>query len=133
MDLIDNALNKKINGSNIGDMEAFVRAYYASTPILAEIAKCESHFRQFNPDGSVLHGSSVWSDTGIMQINSFYQGAKAIDKNLDINTVTGNLAYGWYLYQKEGTTPWASSKKCWGKSDVAKNMIKDQDKEVAMR
>jgi len=96
-------------------LSEYVANYFIETPIMAEIARCESQFRQFNPDGSVLRGVVNKSDLGLLQINEYYHGDKAIKLGLDLRTIDGNLAYAKYLYEKEGSTPWNSSKKCWDK------------------
>lgn len=105
-------------------LEAHVRDYFSDAPVLAEVARCESHFTQFNKDGSVLRGVEVRKDIGIMQINEGYHGAEAKALGLDIKTVDGNLAFAKWLYEKYGTDPWSASKKCWGKSEAALAMNK---------
>jgi hypothetical protein len=97
-------------------VDQYVRDYFADTPILADIAVCESHMRQFGSNGSVLHGEVVYEDLGLMQVNETYHGSTAKKLGLDLYTIQGNLAYGKYLYEQEGTEPWNSSKACWGKS-----------------
>lgn len=94
-------------------LEAYVREYFKETPILAEIAKCESGFRQIGKDGKVLRGIVDKSDLGLLQVNEYYHGEKAQDLGFDLTTVNGNLAYAKYLYEKEGTKPWSASAKCW--------------------
>ena len=37
-------------------IEAYVRSQVSDEPILVDIARCESTFRQFNPDGTVVRG-----------------------------------------------------------------------------
>lgn len=101
-------------------VEEYVRDYYADKPILADIAQCESHMRQFDKDGSVLHGEVVYQDLGLMQVNETYHGVTAKKLGLDLYTMQGNLAYARFLYDKEGSTPWNSSKPCWGKTKSAK-------------
>ena len=96
-------------------LESYVREYFAETPILAEVAKCESRFRQVGSDGQVLRGIVNKSDVGLMQVNEYYHGQKAEDLGFDLTAVNGNLAYAKYLYDKEGTKPWNASKKCWNK------------------
>lgn len=96
-------------------LESYVREYFIETPILAEIAKCESRFRQVGKDGEVLRGEVNNSDLGLLQVNEYYHGEKAQDLGFDLTTVNGNLAYAKYLYDKEGTQPWSASKKCWSK------------------
>jgi hypothetical protein len=95
-------------------LEKYVREYFKETPVLAEIARCESTFRQVGKDGKVLRGEANKSDLGLLQVNEYYHGEKAADLGFDLNTVNGNLAYGKYLYDKEGTKPWSASEKCWG-------------------
>src|SRR3989338_8855009 len=50
-------------------VQEYVRGYFAGTPIMAEVARCESHFRQFDRDGSVHRGVVNDQDVGGMQIN----------------------------------------------------------------
>lgn len=95
-------------------LEAYVREYFKETPILAEISRCESNFRQVDSRGEVLRGRVNKSDLGLMQVNEYYHGEKAEDLGFDLTTINGNLAYAKYLYDKEGTRPWNASKKCWG-------------------
>ena len=95
-------------------LENYVRAYFVETPILAEIARCESRFRQVGKDGQVLRGEVNHSDVGLLQVNEYYHGEKALDLGFDLSTVNGNLAYAKHLYDKEGTKPWSASEKCWG-------------------
>lgn len=99
-------------------LEQYVREYFKDTPIMAEIAKCESRFRQFGVGGKVLRGEVAREDLGVMQINEFYHEDTAKALGLDLHTLDGNLAYAKWLYKKEGVTPWYSSSKCWQKSDT---------------
>jgi len=96
-------------------LESYVREYFAETPILAEVARCESTFRQVDRNGEVLRGKVNKSDVGLMQVNEYYHGEKAFDLGFDLLTVDGNLAYAKYLYNKEGVAPWSASAKCWKK------------------
>ena len=100
---------------NPDTLGAYVRAYYRDTPILADIAWCESRMRQYDKDGNLFRGIVVKEDVGVMQINTHYHGEKAKELNLDLSTLSGNLAYAKYLYEKEGTKPWISSSPCWAK------------------
>jgi hypothetical protein len=96
-------------------LENYVREYFRETPILAEVARCESTFRQMDQKtGEALRGKVNKSDIGLMQVNEYYHGEKASELGFDLETVNGNLDYAKYLYDKEGTTPWNASKKCWG-------------------
>ncbi len=96
-------------------MSAYVRQYYAHEPILADIAWCESRMRHLDTDGEIFRGEVNQSDVGVMQINTYYHGEKAEELGLDLHSLNGNLAYALYLYDKEGTRPWNSSRPCWGK------------------
>jgi hypothetical protein len=96
-------------------VEAYVRDYFKNTPILAEISKCESTFRQFDSKGRVVRGRVNSDDVGIMQINEFYHGEKAVELGYDLYTLDGNLGYATWLYSKYGDSPWIHSKPCWKK------------------
>ena len=99
--------------------EVYVRKYYKDTPILADVAGCESSFRQFDSNGNVVMGKVNKGDIGIMQIHKYYNGENAEKLGYDIYTIEGNLAYAKVLYKKFGTDPWSSSEKCWQSSVVA--------------
>ena len=94
-------------------VEAYVQSYFADEPVLIAIAECESHFRQFDKNGSVLRGKALPEDIGIMQINERYHTKTARAHGNDLYTIEGNLAYARYLYKAQGTTPWLASAKCW--------------------
>lgn len=95
--------------------ESYVRQYFADIPIMIQIAKCESRFRQLDSDGDVHRGEINNQDVGVMQINEHYHLDIAEKKNYNIYTLEGNTAYARALYEREGTRPWNSSKSCWGK------------------
>lgn len=101
------------------EMERITRAYLKDTPLLAEIARCESTFTQFNKDGSVLRGKVNSKDVGLLQINERYHLERAKKLNINIYTIEGNLEYGKLLYKEQGGQPWSASKPCWGKSSAA--------------
>jgi len=109
-----NSTQNKSTVENPMTLENYVRAYFVETPILAEVARCESGFRQVGSDGKTLRGEVNKSDVGLMQVNEYYHGEKAETLGFDLETVNGNLAYAKYLYEKEGTKPWNASQKCWG-------------------
>lgn len=96
-------------------IENYLRVQYADTPILVEIARCESTFSQFDKDGNVVRGRVNNQDVGVMQINEKYHADRAQELGLDIHTIEGNVAYAKYLYEQEGAAPWKSSSKCWNK------------------
>jgi len=96
-------------------IEAYVRDYFKDIPLLAEISKCESTFRQFDSQGHVIRGRVNNGDIGIMQINKYYHEEDAVKLGLDIYTIDGNLKYARWLFNKYGSDPWSSSSKCWSK------------------
>jgi len=103
-------------------VEEYVRAYFVGDPIMVEIAKCESQFKQFGKNGQVIqnpHSSAV----GLFQIMASIHTDFADDKlGLDVYSLQGNAAYARYIYDREGTRPWNASKACWSKSQAYKDM-----------
>ena len=94
-------------------VERRVSQYFEDIPILIQIARCESGFRQYDKYGEVLRGLVNSSDVGVFQINKYYHSDRAESLGLDLNTIEGNMAYARDLYNREGTQPWSASKKCW--------------------
>lgn len=99
-------------------IEAYLRKEFADTPVLVDIARCESTFRQFHKDGTVVRGRVDSDDVGVMQINTRYHGDLAKKMKIDLNTVEGNVTYAKYLYSKFGLKPWSASEKCWSKTST---------------
>ena len=94
-------------------IEAYVRKEFTATPILVEVARCESTFRQYDSTGDVVRGKVNPGDVGVMQINEKYHADEAAKLGYDIYTTEGNVAFAKYLYGKYGTQPWSSSSPCW--------------------
>lgn len=94
-------------------LEEYVREYYRDTPILAEIARCETRFRHIGRGGRIIRGELSVDDIGVMQINEFYHGERADKLGFDLHALEGNLSYAKWLYQREGITPWLPSAQCW--------------------
>lgn len=92
----------------------YVREYFSDTPILADIAWCESRMRHFGEDGKIFRGKANPNDVGVMQINTGFHSEDAKELGIDLYSLSGNLAYAKHLYEKEGTKPWRASKPCWG-------------------
>jgi hypothetical protein len=95
------------------EIENEAKKFFKDEPLLVDIARCESHFRQFDEKGNPFRGKVNKGDIGVMQINEYYHGEKSQELGLNIKTVDGNLAYAKYLYKKEGAQPWISSAPCW--------------------
>jgi hypothetical protein len=98
-------------------VEQYVREYFDDEPVMIEIARCESQFRQFDKDGKILKNPNS-SAVGVFQIMSSIHADNGL--GLQIDTLQGNAAYAKYLYDKQGTAPWNDSKACWGKTQSAK-------------
>jgi len=96
-------------------LTAYVERYFADTPILADIAWCESRVRHLGANGEILRGTVDPDDIGVMQINTRYHKKEAEEQGLNLYSLNGNLAYARYLYEKQGTKPWLSSSPCWGR------------------
>lgn len=100
---------------NPESLTSYVEQYYASNPILADIAWCESRMRHLGKDGEILRGTVDPDDIGVMQINTRYHEKKAEELGLDIYSLNGNLAYAKYIYDRQGVRPWLASAACWGR------------------
>lgn len=115
--------NKKISVGKRMTVEEYVRSYFSDIPVMVEIAKCESRFRQYNSNGNVLRGEKNNLDRGVMQINEYYHNEDSERLGYDILTIEGNTAYARYLFEKYGVKPWKSSAKCWGKTAAYSEFI----------
>ena len=98
------------------DTETAVRTYFSDIPVMIQIARCESTFRHTLNDGTVLRGRVDPADTGVMQINKRYHGAKAVELGLNLDEMYDNMEFARDLYERQGTQPWSASKPCWSPS-----------------
>ena len=110
------AISEKTKSTSLQNTKKIVEEYFSDTPIMIDIAKCESEFVQFEQDGSVKRGHMNNLDVGVMQINEKYHLDVSKKLGLDIYTTEGNLAYAKYLYKTQGTKPWKYSASCWNKN-----------------
>lgn len=100
------AVNDSDASTSIPDRAAIemrVREYFSDTPVMIEIARCESNFRQFTDSGSVLEANGM---IGVFQLYGDVHQTSAVALGFDINTLEGNIGYAKHLYQSSGTTPW---------------------------
>ncbi|MCB9805639.1 hypothetical protein H6775_00600 [Candidatus Nomurabacteria bacterium] len=102
----------KLNSEPLTTQEK-VEEYFSDIPILADVAYCESRYRQYDANGNVLRGVVNKADVGVMQINEKYHAATAVKLGYDLYSLEGNMAYARYLYSKQGTKPWVHSSACW--------------------
>ena len=93
--------------------EAAVREYFADIPVMIEIARCESKFRQFTDSGNVLRGGVGQQMVGVFQFFDRYHENPADELGFDIKTLEGNLAYARHMYVQESTAPWDAARDCW--------------------
>lgn len=98
------------------EVEVKVRDYFKDVPVMIEIARCESKFRQYTDSGNVLRGGASGGMIGIFQFFESVHTVPAKNLGFDLATVDGNLGYARHLYEAQGTTPWDPAKDCW---DVA--------------
>lgn len=99
-------------------VEEFVREYFKDAPVMIDIARCESRFRQFDSAGKVLKNPSS-SAMGAFQIMASLHAKNAENSlGVSIYDLEGNAAYARYLYERNGTRDWNASKHCWGKSQI---------------
>ncbi len=95
------------------ESEAKVRAYFKDIPVMIEIARCESAFRQFSDSGSVLRSAGM---IGVFQFFESIHTTGAKTLGFDLATLEGNLGYAKHVHKTQGTTPWNGSSYCWQKS-----------------
>ena len=95
------------------EVESRVREYFEDTPVMIEIARCESKFRQFTDSGNVLRGGSSGGMIGVFQFFESIHAEYAKELGFDIATLEGNLGYAKHVYETEGAVPWNSAKACW--------------------
>ena len=112
-------------------VEKYVEKYFSDIPVLKEVAKCESRFRQEDKNGNILKGTINSFDRGVMQINELYHLDRAENLGYDISELSGNVSYARHLFEREGLKPWNSSASCWKKSQAYADYIKA--KELALK
>lgn len=109
-----------VQSINKEELIKYLKKNFADTPILVEVARCESEFRQFNSNGQVVRGRANKYDVGVMQINEKYHLETAKKMGIDIYTLEGNVAFAKYLHSKYGSDPWSASAPCWSKTVAMK-------------
>lgn len=68
---------------------------------------------------------------GVFQFYGSVHRGGAMALGFDIDTLEGNLAYAKHLFTVSGTTPWNSSKTCWGNAVTSAASSKLSDAEIA--
>lgn len=78
---------------------------------LKEVIKCESNWKQFNQNGTLIISKG---NRGLFQINTLAHKNTYKAMKLDITNPYDNIRFGIYLYKKNGLNDWRSwSGKCW--------------------
>ena len=76
---------------------------------MVDIVKCESNFRQFDSDGTVLLSPTL--DVGLFQINLKAHLKQSQKMGLDIiNSMEDNYKFAKWLYDAQGESPWVCSR-----------------------
>lgn len=87
-------------------IERLVREEFTDAPIMVEVARCESEFK--NVPGRTS------DDFGPLQIN--YIHLPELGRlGLDRTKVEDNIKFARILYNEQGLKPWKNSQGCWGK------------------
>ena len=85
-------------GLSIGEWQALDRIVY-----------CESRWRQYDANGEVLFGRIDKRDTGLGQINTYFQRKRIRNSVLDPMEPYDNLRLIVYIYKLDGLSPWVCS------------------------
>jgi peptidoglycan hydrolase-like protein with peptidoglycan-binding domain len=99
-------------------IEAQVRAAFGDAPLMVNVARCESRFRQYADSGAVFYGGYNNGMVGIYQLYESIHRKAAAALGFDISTIEGNIGYARHLYDTQGTDPWLDSFKCWNPNVV---------------
>lgn len=119
--------------SSVNDgIENILRERFSDAPIMVEIARCESEFRQYDASGIALSGGTGGNMIGVFQINAPVHSDFARDIGMDVYTLDGNVNYARYLYDSEGTRPWNSSGTCWRDAVLSDDREFSRDLELGM-
>lgn len=120
-----------INTDNVDpnwQVRTLTKQFFADNgaPEMLPIIRCESNFKQFETDGTVLKNRAGSSAIGVAQImSSLHPDPKIIyrynkrfntdfqKEDFDITTLEGNLGYALILYKIRGVRDWECAKKVW--------------------
>lgn len=98
---------------NAAEVEEKVRAAFSDVPVMIEIARCESKFRQYTDGGNPLRGGYGNGMVGVFQFYESVHAEGALALGFDLTTLEGNIGYARHVYGQSGTDPWNSSFYCW--------------------
>jgi hypothetical protein len=89
-------------------VEKLVREYFVDVPVMIEIARCESNFRQFTDGGTVFRGGVGGGMIGVFQFYEAIHKTPALARGFDLATLEGNIGYAQHVYKQSGTQPWSA-------------------------
>ncbi len=88
---------------------------FEDIPMLVKICNAESGGHQFKKNGDVLRGIVNPSDIGYCQISEYIWNDTARKMGMDIYTEKGNKDFAIWLFLRQGSAPWNSSRAGWSK------------------
>lgn len=88
-------------------VEQLVREYFKDIPVMIDIARCESNFRQFTDSGAPFRGGAGGGMIGVFQFYERVHHTTALSLGFDLATLEGNIGYARHLHSQSGVTPWA--------------------------
>ena len=91
-------IKANLNNKNY-NLDQKVKSFADDKPLMVEISYCESRFRQYDKDGSVLRGIQNNKDVGLFQINEKYHLERAKKMGYDIYSPEGYMAYARLLFK----------------------------------
>jgi hypothetical protein len=105
------------NTSTSSIVEEIDQVFGTSSPIMVQVASCESGLREYDENtGKILRGIVNHDDVGVFQINIDHHQDEVLATTTNIYTAHGNILFAKYLFDQSGLQPWASSKSCWSKA-----------------
>jgi hypothetical protein len=101
------------------EVKRMVQDEFSDAPAMIRVAACESRYRQFKDDGSLLYNLQGSSAVGVFQIMESIHYDNAVELGYDIHSVEGNIGYARHLYDTDGIGHWNASRHCWQTNKIA--------------
>jgi hypothetical protein len=95
--------------------EAFLRSYFHDIPVMVEIARCESGFRNVQSGLQQPYGRE--RSFGFFQIHEpdWHQQAVSLGLTEYQTDAMHNVLMARHIYNTQGLSAWRASKHCWGR------------------
>lgn len=107
---IDVVQKIQVDPYSTSSIRSYILTQFPDAPVMANIASCESQFRQLNKDGSALRGFQNNLDVGVFMVNEYYHKKEATSLGLNLEKLEDNVAFARVLYDRNGTRDWNWSK-----------------------